>query len=276
MRDIRKLSSSVVATAALMLTTSAAAQTLRGSRASVELMYERAQEQSLDFMATPAEVYRALAAGSLEVLSFSDDLALEKTGFPFVLPGTRRFTDSLATAYHAACGERLIVTSGVRPIDEQPRNASPQSVHPTGMAVDFRKPRDKCLAWLRSSLVKLENEGVIEATEERFPAHFHVAVLGQDAEHRVVSSTSSSVQPRASKVSSAGGEVSISPPREPREKSQARAARETSSKTYVVRAGDNLSTIARRHGTTTDRLKQLNGLRTSRITVGQRITVPQR
>jgi len=239
-------------------------------------MYERAQEQSLDFMATPAEVYRALAAGSLEVLSFSDDLALERTGFPFVLPGTRRFTDSLAIAYHAACGERLIVTSGVRPIDEQPRNASPQSVHPTGMAVDFRKPRDKCLAWLRSSLVKLENEGVIEATEERFPAHFHVAVLAQNAEHRVVASTSGSVQPPPPKVASADGEVAMTTPKAPREKPDVRAAREASSTTYVVRSGDNLSTIARRHGTSTDRLQQLNGLRTSRITVGQRIKLPQR
>ena len=78
MRRIKELSFGMVAAAALLGPTSAVGQTLRGSRASVELMYERAQERSLDFMATPNEVYRALAAGTLQTLSFTDDLALDK------------------------------------------------------------------------------------------------------------------------------------------------------------------------------------------------------
>jgi LysM repeat protein len=277
MRGIKELSFGVMAAAALLGTTSAAAQTLRGSRASVELMYERAQERSLDFMATPNEVYRALEAGTLQTLSFTDDLALDKAAFPFVLPNTRRFTDSLATEFHSACGERLVVTSGVRPLDKQPRNASPQSVHPTGMAVDFRKPRDKCLAWLRESLVKLEAEGVVEATEERRPAHFHVAVLNQQPRQRVADSKSIGATPAAAKVASAAGEVSLEKPSDARKGSVARkSGGETRTSTYVVRAGDNLSTIAMRHGATTEELQKLNGLRTSRIKVGQRIKLPER
>jgi hypothetical protein len=277
MRRIKELSFGIIAAATLLGTSSVAAQTLRGSRASVELMYERAQERSLDFMATPNEVYRALEAGTLQTLSFTDDLALDKAAFPFVLPNTRRFTDSLATEFHSACGERLVVTSGVRPLDKQPRNASPQSVHPTGMAVDFRKPRDKCLAWLRTSLTKLEAEGVVEATEERFPAHFHVAVLDQQPQQRVADSRPVGATPSAPKVSSASGEVSLEKPSDTRTASVARRNnKEIRSTTYVVRSGDNLSTIATHHGITTDELKKLNGLRSSRIVVGQRIKLPER
>jgi hypothetical protein len=54
------------------------------------------------------------------------------------------------------------------------------------MAVDFRKPRNPaCLAWMRKSLVALEDAGVIEATEEKHPAHFHVAVLRQNPERHI-------------------------------------------------------------------------------------------
>jgi hypothetical protein len=51
------------------------------------------------------------------------------------------------------------------------------SVHPTGMAVDLRRPSGRCLTWLRRTLLAAERRGAIEATEERHPPHFHVAVL---------------------------------------------------------------------------------------------------
>jgi membrane-bound lytic murein transglycosylase D len=41
-----------------------------------------------------------------------------------------------------------------------------------------------------------------------------------------------------------------------------------------VRSGDTLGEIAKRHGTTVGRLKQLNGLESSRIRAGQRLRVP--
>jgi LysM repeat protein len=45
---------------------------------------------------------------------------------------------------------------------------------------------------------------------------------------------------------------------------------------YTVRPGDSLWTIARRHGTTVERLQAENDLRTSRIYAGQVIVVPGR
>ena len=43
--------------------------------------------------------------------------------------------------------------------------------------------------------------------------------------------------------------------------------------TYVVKRGDNLSLIARRHGTTVARLKQVNRLRSDFLRIGQRLRV---
>ena len=44
---------------------------------------------------------------------------------------------------------------------------------------------------------------------------------------------------------------------------------------YRVRRGDSLWTIARQHGTTVDEIKDVNGIRGSRIYIGQVIDVPQ-
>lgn len=163
-----------------LASTAAGAQTLKGSKESVDLMYNTALTRDLQFFRTPDDVYAAAKAGSLRMISMTEDLDVDKAGWPFVLPNTLRFADSIATQYHDGCGERIVVTSGARPLDKQPHNASPKSVHPTGMAVDFRKPKSPaCLKWLRASLLDLENKGVIEATEEKHPAHFHVAVLRQ-------------------------------------------------------------------------------------------------
>jgi uncharacterized protein YcbK (DUF882 family) len=167
-------------------TTVVNAQSLRGSPSSVDLMYTTAHRRDLQFLRTPDDIYQAAKAGSLKLISITEDLEIERVNYPFVLPNTLRFADSLAAQYHAACGERIVVTSGARPLAKQPRNASPKSVHPTGMAVDFRKPRTPAfLTWLRKSLMTLEDAGVIEATEERHPPHFHVAVLRQRAEPHI-------------------------------------------------------------------------------------------
>lgn len=54
-----------------------------------------------------------------------------------------------------------------------------------------------------------------------------------------------------------------------------RHARQTRDTTYVVRSGDNLSTIARRHGARVSELVALNGLRSQhRIRVGQKLKLP--
>ena len=154
------------------------AQSLRGSRASVDRMYRQARAEALTFAKTPTGVRRQVDADRLVQLTPSATVKLHAVGFPYVRPAARTFVRRLGAQYHAACGEPLVVTSAVRPATRQPANSHERSVHPTGMAVDLRRPRSaKCLDWLRRNLLRLEKEGVVEATEERSPAHFHVAVF---------------------------------------------------------------------------------------------------
>jgi hypothetical protein len=200
------------------ITSAATAQSLRGSPSSVDLMYTTAHRRDLQFLRTPADIYQAAKVGALKMISMTEDLELDRVGWPFVLPNTLRFADSLAAEYRKGCGERIVVTSGARPLDRQPRNASPKSVHPTGMAIDFRKPRNPtCLKWMRESLVKLEDAGIVEATEERHPVHFHVAVLRQRPEQHI-QMAAGDVAPSLVKAASAK-----SPKRAPKHAKKARA-----------------------------------------------------
>lgn len=229
-------------------------------------MYTSARTDDLEFFNTPADIYQAALQGGLSLITVTEDLELDEATFPFALPGTKRFADSLAHEYHRACGERLVVTSAARPLDDQPRNASPKSVHPTGMAVDFRKPRTPaCLTWLRANLLTLEDRHVIEATEERRPAHFHVAVLGQ-------------LPPRRVRTLASNGEVAPAAPVAPDSTGgrtpQGEADHTSRAHAYRVQPGDNLWTIAHRLGTTPQRIQALNHLRTSRITPGQSLSLP--
>ena len=96
--------------------------------------------------------------------------------------GTRNQAVSgrLSAQYHSSCGEKLTVTSLLRPRDRQPANSVAHSVHPTGMAIDLRIPSSqKCRAWLERTLLSLEKQHVVEATWERYPPHYHVAVLAR-------------------------------------------------------------------------------------------------
>ncbi|HYW06042.1 MAG TPA: hypothetical protein VE913_03745, partial [Longimicrobium sp.] len=59
-----------------------------------------------------------------------------------------------------------------------PGNAHTLSVHPAGMAVDFRVSRNaECRTWLEGTLLGLERAGVLDVTRERMPPHYHVAVF---------------------------------------------------------------------------------------------------
>jgi uncharacterized protein DUF5715 len=119
-----------------------------------------------------------VAAGRLVKLEPDADVELHRVSYPYVRPTTQTFVERLGEQYRAACGERLEVTSAVRPATRQPANSVARSVHPTGMAVDLHKSGDPtCRRWLRTTLRDLEARGVLEATEEFAPPHFHVAVF---------------------------------------------------------------------------------------------------
>jgi hypothetical protein len=153
------------------------AQSLRGSLASISRMYRQAVREKLYFYETTAGVRNAARKGKLVRLRTTRDVTYSGVRWPYVQPETRVFVERLGAQYRSACGERLVITSAVRPASRQPANATERSVHPTGMAIDLRKPGGRCLGWLRSTLLELEREGIIEATEERGPPHFHVAVF---------------------------------------------------------------------------------------------------
>jgi LysM repeat protein len=265
----------------LFLAGPAAAQSLKGSHASVEKMYTRAVLNDLQFFSTSKGVYESVRDGELVLLPITMDMTLDDVTYPFVLPRTRDAVNVFAKLYHQTCGERLVVTSAARPRTEQPRNASPQSVHPTGMAVDFRKPAEPCLSFLRKELLALEKQGILEATEEKHPVHFHVAVLqrGKFAPVTAVASATATVAPAPAPapatvaaapgatltVDSAGGSVEPTPPK--------KSSAKSSPTTYTVKRGDTLSEIAKRFGLTVTRLKALNAIHGSVIHPGKKLRV---
>ncbi len=220
-------------------------QALRGSEASVNRAYVRAEDHGFTFLQTSAQVERFVEAGYLVRVRSRRDFVLHEVSFPYGRPEVKLFIERLGAQYRAACGEELVVTSLTRPLSEQPRNASDLSVHPTGMAVDFRTSLNSvCRRWLESTLLYLEAAGVLEATRERQPSHYHVAVFPK---------------PYAKYVE---GQLA-----------SARSGNGVPSR-YMVRAGDSLWTIARRHGTTVPKLMAANDIKGSRIYAGQLLTVP--
>lgn len=242
-----------------------AAQSLNGSRASIDRMYGHARSADLTFYRTGTGVRGAAREGDLVRMSGNDDYRLSGVSYPYALPATRTFVQRLGAQYRDVCGEKLVITSGVRPTSLRLSNSTDRSVHPTGMAIDIRKPRGgRCLSWLRETLMHLEAQGVIEATEERRPPHFHVAVYPAPY-RRYVNGSGGSSSSGETRTASRGGSRSSS-------SSSARASRTT----YRVRSGDSLWEIARRHDTTVDRLRAANDMRTNRIVAGQVLIIPTR
>jgi len=143
----------------------------------VSLVYRRAVTGGLDFYETTSDVKRAVLRGELVRLNGNAHYRLANIGMPYVRQETKAFVLDLAADYHRACGAPLVITSATRPITRRLANSSELSVHPTGMAIDLRKPTGRCRTWLRRTLLAAERRGAIEATEERHPPHFHVAVL---------------------------------------------------------------------------------------------------
>jgi nucleoid-associated protein YgaU len=228
-----------------MIATTLPAQSLRGSRASIARMYRQANAHTLHFYQTPAGVQRAAERGRFVALEPNENFGLFGVSYPYAKPAVRVFVERLAEQYHSACGERLVVTSAIRPSSEQPRNSTQRSVHPTGMAVDLRKPTSRrCLTWLRKTLLSLERAGVLEATEERYPPHFHVAVYPTQYASHVKRLTGKPIRMA------------------------------TSTETYVVRRGDTLWEIARRHDTTVRQLLELNDRNSATIRIGETLRIP--
>jgi hypothetical protein len=246
-RSGRRLPGLLFATLILALAPSGLhAQSLQGSPASLDIQNRIARQHDFTYIDTPQRVDYFAAQGWLVRVRPTADLVLDnEVSHPYARPEVQLFVQRLAGQYHRACGEKLVVTSLTRPTSQQPSNASERSVHPTGMAVDLRYSTNRrCRAWLEGVLTSLERQRVIEATRERSPVHYHVAVFPHEYAQYVAALES-------------------------REREQLGDVL-----AYKVQRGDSLWEIARSHGMSVDELKAVNGINGNRIYAGQVIDVP--
>jgi hypothetical protein len=168
---------------AVLLATSARvarADALAGSPSSMVHQHAIAVEERYSFLRTPKEVSRLVAQGGLVPVADGENYALSKVSFPYARPEVKSFIEHFAAEYRAETGKRLVVTSLTRPEALQPPNAHKLSVHPAGMAVDFRVPTAAAdRAFLERTLLGMERQGLLDVTREHTPAHYHVAVFAE-------------------------------------------------------------------------------------------------
>lgn len=226
----------------------AAAQSLRGSRASMDRQNQKARQHDFTFLRRPSQLDRFVDAGLLVPIEDARDYGLHDVSFNVARPEVKLFIERLSSQYAGACGEPLVITSLTRPASHQPPNASDRSVHPTGMALDLRVPEGRCRRWLESTLLALERRRVLEATLERNPLHLHVAVF-PDEYLAYVSRLTGRTGPAL-----LAGVLGIS--------------------SHTVRASETLWSIARRYDTTPAEIRKENGLRSDVIHPGQTLRIP--
>tara|TARA_R100001039_G_scaffold36467_1_gene32818 strand:- start:2420 stop:3340 length:921 start_codon:yes stop_codon:yes gene_type:complete len=235
---MRNLTPALVAILLIAAVNAAHAQTMRGSRESITQQNQHAVTHGYTFVQTSSQVAQLVDSGELVRVNPSRTMVLHNVSYPYARPAVRTLVERLSAQYFNACGEKLTVTSLTRPIARQPANASDESVHPAGMAVDLRIPSNgRCRAWLESTLLSLERNYVLDVTRERRPPHYHVAVF-------------------------------------PENYTQYLAAMTGESREYTVRRGDTLTAVAARMNTTVAQLRVANGLRSDLIHIGQRLSVP--
>jgi LysM repeat protein len=252
----------------------AEAASLTPSRPGLLRQVRAANDHGFAYAYDNDDVEAMVRQGDLVRLPGNRDYEVKWTvSLPYARPEVKLFVERLAGQYRGACGQKLMVTSLVRPKNRQPANSSPLSVHPTGMALDLRvSDVHACRAWLETALLNLERRGVLEAARERRPPHYHVVVFPDPYVAYVASKTGKSVV--AEYRSPAPGAPSAA-------STTVAAVATTPSPTaasgggeYRVRAGDSLWTIARRFGTTTTALQRANGLTSTHLKVGQKLTLP--
>lgn len=227
------------------------AQSLSGSKASMVRQSRVARQHDYSYLRTSSQVHEFARRGLLVRLAGNSDYRVVDVSFPYARPQVKTFVERLASQYRDACGERLVITSLTRPTTRQPRNASPLSVHPTGMALDLRRSgRPACRAFLEKTLLTLEGRDVLEATKENHPPHYHVSLFPEPYTRYLA----------AKGVSGGSSESSEGT---------------TALARYRVRGGDSLWEIAKRHGTSVDRLKRANGMSSSRLKPGMMLEIPQ-
>lgn len=223
--------------------TPAHAQSLKGSKRSLDAQNRVAEQHDFTYIGTTAQAKRFVELGHLVHVKSNGDYHVNRISHPYARPEVELFVSRLGRQFRSACGEQLVITSLTRPTSRQPRNASSRSVHPTGMAMDVRRSNSRaCRSWLEKVLLSLEGAGVLEATRERNPPHYHIALFPNQY--------ASYVDRRLADAGRSGEQE------------------------YRVRSGDSLWSIAQLHGTSISELRTANELKGSRIYAGQLLTVP--
>ena len=172
---------------ALPAASASAANGLGGSRATLLEVYRIAKQNDFTFLRTAAQVREFVEKDRLVEVTENEHLEVSRVSFPFTRPIVKTFIERLAEQYHRATGDKLVVTSLTRPTSRQPRNSSPWSVHPTGMAMDLRVPQNgEARKWLEETLLELEAGNLLDVTRERRPPHYHVAVFPEAYETYVL------------------------------------------------------------------------------------------
>ncbi len=262
------------------------AQSLRGSPASIDRQYRTAVAYGYTFVNNARSVKNYVNPRQLVKVNPGRHMELHDVSFPYAVSGTRQFLLQLSQQYYSSCGEKLTVTSLLRPRDRQPRNSVDRSVHPAGMAVDLRVPRSgKCRTWLEKTLLAMEKQRIVDVTRERYPPHYHVAVFARDSQTEYMvrrGDTLSTIAARAgvpvARLRAANGlqgdlirvgqklQLPASAILASASSGQAATGREI---TYQVNRGDTLWHIANRYGTSVEKLRQSNRQAGDDLQVGQ-------
>jgi hypothetical protein len=263
-----------------------AAQSLKGSTASLDRQEQEAAKHDFTYLRTGSQVKTFVELGLLVQLRPNANFELYQVSYPYARSEVSVFVERLAVQYRESCGEKMVVTSLTRPTSNQPANASERSVHPTGMAVDLRRTNNsRCRAWLEGVLLQLEGAGVIEATRETRPPHYHIVLFPKEyttyLDRQTTRIASAPVVERAP-VRAAAAEELIGESESDQGQDVAIVdqgpgpSADIVAQTYRVRRGDSLWTIAQKLGTTVAKLRTENDLRSNRIYAGQVIVVPGR
>lgn len=276
------------------------AQTLRGSRSSMEQQHGHAVSHGYQFAHTSRDVDDMIQLGNLQRVRPTPTMEIHNVSYPYLQPSVKTLVERLSAQYYNACGEKMTVTSMTRPIARQPANAANDSVHPTGMAFDLRVPRNsRCRRWLEDTLLSLESSQVLDVTRERRPPHYHVAtfpepyqaylasILGNSHEYEVRSGDTLGAIAARSNVSVGQlraanslrgdlirvGQVLTIPAESSGQATTVAQARQATELEHQVRRGETLWRIANRYRTSVDALRSRNGLAGDMLRVGQVLKV---
>lgn len=161
---------------------------LEGGPESIERAYNYALNNGLFFAKDEEELDSLISAGYFTHIVGNGDYLIRDVRFPFVVSETKKVIEILSSQYINSCGQLMPVTSAVRPLNFILKNSTPKTVHPTGIAFDIGKKgmSKRCRVWLESRLLFLEGNNQIDATREKWPAHYHIVVFVKNLDKEII------------------------------------------------------------------------------------------